>query len=248
MNDSPAHIRIRGLRKSFESQVVLSGVDLDIPRGENLVLLGVSGSGKTVLMKCILGLVSPDAGSIEIDGRDVLSLSRSERANLMRKIGVVFQNGALFDSLPVWQNVAFALLNADRIPHRKAYEIAVEMLARVGLGADAAELRPAELSGGMQKRVALARALVGGPEMLFLDSPTAGLDPILTTIIDSLISASLARLRATGFTITHDLESARRIAQRAALLSEGRIVWEGPIETLDRTGNPEVERFVAASR
>jgi phospholipid/cholesterol/gamma-HCH transport system ATP-binding protein len=241
-------IRIRGLKKSFGNQIVLSHVDLDLPRANNVVLLGVSGSGKTVLMKCLLDLIAPDAGSIEVDGREAVGISARERSVLMRKIGVVFQNGALFDSLPVWQNVAFVLLNADHIAARKAREIAIEMLARVGLGSDVADLRPAELSGGMQKRVALARALAGDPEVLLLDSPTAGLDPILTAIIDSLVSRSLERLHATALMITHDIESARRMAHRAALLSGGRIAWEGPIETMDASGNPEVARFINASR
>jgi phospholipid/cholesterol/gamma-HCH transport system ATP-binding protein len=244
----PPFIRIRGLKKSFGRQTVLCGVDLNLPRGNNVVLLGVSGSGKTVLMKCVLGLVAPDAGSIEVDGRETVGLSPRERAVLMRKIGVVFQNGALFDSLPIWQNVAFVPLNTKRFPAEKAREIAVRMLARVGLGGDVADLRPAEVSGGMQKRVALARALAGDPEALMLDSPTAGLDPILTAIIDSLIVASLERLRATALTITHDIESARRTAQRAALLSEGSIAWEGPIAAIDTSGNPEVASFIAASR
>ncbi len=185
-------VRIRGLRKSFGPQTVLSSVDLDMRRGNNLVLLGASGSGKTVLMKCMLGLLSPDAGSIEISGHDAIDTSRVERSSLMRKIGVVFQNGALFDSLPVWQNVAFMLLTVDRLEIGKAREVAIEMLARVGLANDVADLRPAELSGGMQKRVALARAFACNPELLLLDAPTAGLDPILTTIIGSLIVASLA--------------------------------------------------------
>lgn len=248
MSALPPKIRIRGLTKSFGSQTVLAGVDLDVPCAENLVLLGISGSGKTVLMKCVLGLMPPDAGSIQIDGREIVGMSPTDLSVLMRKIGVLFQNGALFDSLPVWQNVVFLLLNADRVPARKAREIAVRILATVGLGVDVADLWPSELSGGMQKRVALARALVGEPEMLFLDNPTAGLDPILTAIIDSFIAASLKRLRATALTITHDLESARRIAQRAALLSKGRIAWEGPIEALGASGNPQVERFVRANR
>jgi phospholipid/cholesterol/gamma-HCH transport system ATP-binding protein len=241
-------IRIRGLKKSFDRQTVLSCVDLDLPHGNNVVLLGVSGSGKTVLMKCLLGLITPDVGSIEIDGQETVGISQRDRSVLMKKVGVLFQNGALFDSLAVWQNVAFVSLNARQTAPRKAREIAVDMLARVGLGSDAADLRPAELSGGMQKRVALARAFAGDPEVLLLDSPTAGLDPILTAIIDSLIVASLGRLGATALTITQDIESARRTAQRAALLSEGRIAWDGPITAIDTSGNPEVARFIAASR
>jgi phospholipid/cholesterol/gamma-HCH transport system ATP-binding protein len=245
----PSAIRIRGLRKSFGEQTVLAGVDLDIGRGDNLVLFGISGSGKTVLAKCILGLMRPDAGSILIDGRETAGLPADEREALMRRIGVLFQNGALFDSLPVWQNVAFGLLNRrDPTPAADARRAAARTLASVGLGDDVADLSPAELSGGMQKRVALARAIVGEPDFLVLDDPTAGLDPILTAIIDRVIVAALDRLHATALTITHDIPSARRLATRAALLSGGRIAWEGPIEAIDRSGNDDVERFVRASR
>jgi phospholipid/cholesterol/gamma-HCH transport system ATP-binding protein len=240
-------IQIRGLTKSFGSQVVLAGVDLDLLPGQNLALLGVSGSGKTVLVKCIVGLIPPDRGSIRIDGRETVGLSTAERFKLMRKTGVLFQNGALFDSMPIWENVAFGLLNVRHVPGPAARVVATEALAKVGLGVDVADLLPADLSGGMQKRVALARALVSGPEMLFLDNPTAGLDPILTAIIDSFITASLKQLHAIALTITHDLQSVQRIAQRAAFLSEGRIVWEGPTEALWSSDNEQVLQFLRAS-
>jgi phospholipid/cholesterol/gamma-HCH transport system ATP-binding protein len=244
----PLKVRIRGLKKSFGDQVVLADIDLDISHSDNVVLLGISGSGKTVLMKCVLGLMQPDAGSVQIDGQETVGLPRAQWEKSMRKIGVLFQNGALFDSLPIWQNVVFALLNRSGLRSSEARAVAIKALAALGLGVDVADLYPAELSGGMQRRVALTRAIVGGPEMLFLDSPTAGLDPILTAIIDRLIVASLTQLHATALSITHDLKSARRIANRAAYLEDGRIVWAGPIEALDRSGNPQVDRFVRGSR
>lgn len=237
-------IRIRGLWKNFGAQPVLGGIDLDIPAGVNLILLGVSGSGKTVLAKCLLGLIEPDSGSIEIDGHDTIGLGAAARDRLSRRFGVLFQNGALFDSLPIWQNVSFGLINSGRATRDTARKMAIDTLAQVGLDADAADLLPHELSGGMQKRVALARAIVGGPEFLVLDSPTDGLDPIVTAYIDRLLVDTFARLKATGLTITHDVPSARRIGNRAAFLHDGRIRWEGPIADLDRSGDPELDRFI----
>ncbi len=237
-------IRIRGLKKSFDGQAVLAGVDLDLPAGENLVLLGASGSGKSVLVKCVLGLMAPDAGSITIDGEETVTLGSRERGRLMRKMGVMFQNSALFDSLPVWQNISFGLMNVQRMPPARAKAVAIEKLAAVGLTPDVADLLPSELSGGMQRRVALARAIVGNPSVLFLDDPTAGLDPIITTIIDEFILRTLKPANATALTITYDVRTARRIADRVAMLADGRIIWEGPTAALDRSGNPLVERFV----
>lgn len=240
-------LRIRGLKKAFDQTTVLDGVDLDIQAGDNLVLLGASGSGKSVLVKCILGLLSPDAGSILVDGREVRNLSSEERDRLMRKTGVLFQNGALFDSLPVWQNVSFGLIHGNGLSAAPAKAVAIEKLAAVGLGADVADLYPVALSGGMQKRVALARAIAADPEILFLDDPTAGLDPILTTIIDQFMLRSLEALGATALTITQDVDSARRIADRMAVLHGGRIVWEGPADEVDHTGNPHVDAIVRPS-
>jgi phospholipid/cholesterol/gamma-HCH transport system ATP-binding protein len=241
-------IRVRGLKKSFAGKVVLAGVDLDIPQHENVVLLGVSGSGKTTLMKCLLGLVPPDAGRIEIDGRDLDDMLPHERSAFRRKTGVMFQKGALFDSLPIWQNIGFALLNVDHRPESAVREVAMAMLAKVALGPDIADLRPGELSGGMQKRVALARALVSEPEVLFLDCPTDGLDPILTTLIDLLLCDVGRQLRAATLSITQDLASARRIAQRVALLSEGRIVWEGGIGALDNSGHLMIQQLARSGQ
>ena len=237
-------VRIRNLRKSFGGQVVLAGVDLDLAAGENLVLLGASGSGKTVLVKCVLGLLTPDGGSITIDGKETATLSSSERGKLMRTMGVMFQNSALFDSLAVWENVAFALVHVRGVPPERAKAIAVEKLAAVGLTSDVADLLPSELSGGMQRRVALARAIAANPEVVFLDDPTAGLDPIITTIIDDFILRTLKPANATALTITYDVETARRIADRIAMLADGRIIWHGPADALERSGNPQVERFV----
>ena len=236
-------IRIRGLQKRFGSRQVLAGIDLDIEAGTNLVLFGPSASGKTVLAKCILGLVRPDSGSIQIDGVETVRMSASEREAIMQKVGVLFQNGALFDSLKVWNNIAFGLLSRREMDEPAARKLAIKTLADVGLTPDTADLLPSELSGGMQKRVALARAIVGTPEILILDSPTDGLDPIVTTHIDALINRALKQLNAAALTITQDIDSAQRIGDRAAFLFDGRIRWEGPMADVDRAGDPEIARF-----
>jgi phospholipid/cholesterol/gamma-HCH transport system ATP-binding protein len=240
-------LRIRGLCRAFDGVPVLAGVDLDIAANENLVLLGRSGAGKTVLLKCIIGLVQPDAGSVEISGRETVGLGAEEREALFSHMGVLFQNGALFDSQTVWENVAFTLLNNRGMPHAAARHEALRVLAEVGLDADTAELLPAELSGGMQRRVALARAIAGRPDLLFLDNPTAGLDPIVTVHIDHLIRQVIGSLNAAALTITQDIASALRIGDRIALLAGGRIAWTGPVDEAARSGNADLAAFFKTS-
>ncbi|HEY9567210.1 MAG TPA: ATP-binding cassette domain-containing protein [Thalassobaculum sp.] len=240
----PPKIRIRNLRKSFGSKVVLDGIDLDIGVAESVVVIGGSGTGKSVLLKCIIGLLQPDAGTIEIDGRDVVGLPRGQRDEYMRKFGMLFQGGALFDSLPVWENVAFGLIQAQRMDRHKAHEIALAKLAQVGLGEDVARLSPSELSGGMQKRVSLARAIATGPEIIFFDEPTTGLDPIMADVINDLIVDCVRELGASALSITHDMASARKIADRVAMLYQGRIIWAGPVADIDRSGNDYVDQFI----
>jgi len=237
-------IRIRDLRKSFGPKVVLNGIDLDIGEAESVVVIGGSGTGKSVLLKCILGLLEPDSGTIEIDGRNVVGLPRAERESYMRKFGMLFQGGALFDSLPVWENVAFGLIQARRMDRQEAQAIALKKLAQVGLGEDVAKLSPAELSGGMQKRVSLARAIAAEPEIIFFDEPTTGLDPIMADVINDLIIKCVRELGASALSITHDMASARKIADRIAMLYEGRIIWAGPVTDIDRSGNPYVDQFI----
>jgi len=241
-------VTLEGVCKSFAGKTVLEGVDIAVPASSSLVVLGGSGSGKSVMLKCILGLITPDAGRILIDGRDVAALSRRERAALMDRIGMLFQNGALFDSLPVWENVCFKLLAQKRITRRAARDKAAEVLAQVGLAASVGDLSPAELSGGMQKRVALARAVAAAPDLLFFDEPTTGLDPIMGAVIDGLIVDCVQRLGATAISITHDMASARRIGQRAAMIYQGRIVWDGPAASLGQTGNAMVDQFARGER
>ncbi len=246
MTDNAAQpkIRIRGLRKSFGSKHILRGIDLDVGVGESVVVIGGSGTGKSVLLKCILGILDPDEGTIEIDGKDVTSLSRHEREKVMHKFGMLFQGAALFDSLPVWENVAFGLLQVDRMGRDEAKRMAVETLAQVGLGADVADLSPAELSGGMQKRVGLARAIARRPEILFFDEPTTGLDPIMADVINDLIAHSVRELGASAISITHDMASARKIADRVTMLYKGELIWNGDVAKIDESGNPYVEQFI----
>ena len=241
-------IRLRGLCKAFGPKVVLDGVDLDIRAGHSMVILGGSGSGKSVTLKCILGLIAPDSGTIEIDGRDLSRLLRREREEVNDRIGMLFQNGALFDSLPVWENVCFKLLAQRRITRRAARDKAAEVLAQVGLAASVGDLSPSELSGGMQKRVGLARAIAAEPDIIFFDEPTTGLDPIMGAVIDGLILDCVKRLGATAVSITHDMASARRIGDDAAMIHKGRIVWRGAAATLGATGNPMVDQFARGER
>ncbi|MGE0278484.1 MAG: ABC transporter ATP-binding protein [Alphaproteobacteria bacterium] len=246
--DGTPKIKIRGLKKSFGGRRVLAGVDLDVPAGRSVVLLGPSAAGKTVLLKCICGLIVPDEGSIEIDGVETVGLGSAARDALMRKVGVVFQSNALFDSLPTWRNVAFGLLSRGAVDRKDAKRIAVEKLAAVGLSADAADLLPVALSGGMQKRVALARAIATDPEILLLDDPTAGLDPIVARMIDLLIADSLRGTKVTALIITQNLDTARRVADFVAVLSEGRIVWQGAPDAPFPAEDAVIRRYVGGLR
>ncbi len=237
-------IKIENLHKRFGDKIVLDGVNLEIAKGESLVIIGGSGTGKSVLIKSILGVIDPDSGSIEIDGEEATKFSRSARENFMAKIGMLFQGGALFDSLPIWENVMFRLLNREKISRKEAKKLAVESLADVGLSADVLELSPSELSGGMQKRVALARAIAAKPEIIFFDEPTTGLDPIMSDVINDLIVKSSKKLGATTITITHDMASARKIADKIAMIHKGKIVWFGDAKDVNKSGNEYVEQFI----
>jgi phospholipid/cholesterol/gamma-HCH transport system ATP-binding protein len=237
-------IKVRGLCKSFGRKVVLKDLDLDVPKGESLVVIGGSGTGKSVLIKCIIGLIKPDKGSIEIDGQEVTRMSAGEREEIMHKFGMLFQGGALFDSLPVWENVAFGLIAGRGFNRAEAKEIALRKLGAVGLGPEVAQLFPSELSGGMQKRVSLARSIATEPEIIFFDEPTTGLDPIMSQVINELIKKCVDDLGATALSITHDMHSLRVIGDNAAMIYEGRIIWHGPAQDVDHSGNAHVDQFV----
>jgi len=235
-------IELRGVQKTFGSNHVLRGIDLMLPRGQSMVVIGGSGTGKSVLLKCILGLVRPDAGTITLDGQDV---AKAERDAFLARFGMLFQGGALFDSLRVWENVAFRLMRGKgALPKDAARTIALEKLRRVGLTPAVADQFPAELSGGMQKRVGLARAIAAEPEIIFFDEPTTGLDPIMSGVINALIREIVVEMGATAMTITHDMSSVRAIADRVAMLHEGVIQWTGPVAQMDTAADPYLQQFI----
>lgn len=243
MGASPK-LELQGVYKSFGNNHVLQGIDISIERGKSLVVIGGSGTGKSVMIKSVLGIVTPDKGSIRVDGQETTGLKGRERDALMRKFGMLFQGGALFDSLSVWENVAFGLIQGRAMPRGQARETAIEKLRSVGLSPRVADLFPAELSGGMQKRVGLARAVASSPEIIFFDEPTTGLDPIMADVINDLIVEASKELGATTLSITHDMASARKIADHVAMIHKGRIIWHGPVGDIDHSGNPYVEQFI----
>ena len=237
-------IKIQNLHKSFGQKVVLDGINLDVKEGESLVIIGASGTGKSVLLKTILGILEPNAGSVWIDNQPMVGISWKNRESILTKFGMLFQNSALFDSLTVWENVAFGLIEAQGIDRSKAKRIAVEKLKNVGLGKEIWDLNPAELSGGMKKRVGLARAIATEPEILFFDEPTTGLDPIMGDVINDLIVARVKELGATAISITHDMASARKIGDRIAMINGGRIIWSGPVSSIDTSENKYLDQFI----
>jgi phospholipid/cholesterol/gamma-HCH transport system ATP-binding protein len=237
-------ILVQDLHKSFSSKPVLTGINLSVDTAKSLVILGGSGSGKSVLIKIISTLIAPTSGSIKIDDQEITNLKSKDLANLMAKIGFLFQGGALFDSLSIWENVAFRLIHHQKIDKISAKKIAINKLNAVGLSQKTADLLPSELSGGMQKRVSLARAIASNPEIIFFDEPTTGLDPIMADVINNLIIANSKELGATTITITHDMHSARKIADKIAMLYEGKIIWCDDIKNLDKSNNPIVDQFI----
>jgi phospholipid/cholesterol/gamma-HCH transport system ATP-binding protein len=237
-------IKLTEVVKQFGEKRVLDGVNLFVEPGESVAIIGGSGTGKSVTLKCILGLLTPESGSITVDGEEVVGASSRTVARIRGKFGMLFQGGALFDSMPIWRNVTFGLTQGRMRDAANMRRIAEENLERVGLGRDILNLRPNELSGGMQKRVSLARAIAPRPEIVFFDEPTTGLDPIRADVINDLITSLVEDLGITALTITHDMTSARKIAHRVAMLYNGRIIWHGPRDRLYDSGNPYVDQFV----
>lgn len=238
-------IKLKNVHKAFGKHKVLDGMNLEINHGESVVIIGGSGTGKSVTLKCILGLLTPDSGKIFIDGQEVTRLKTKQREQTNRQIGMLFQGAALFDSLTVWENVVFGI--KEKKTKEELRQIAEKNLASVGLGKEVCDVYPADLSGGMKKRVGLARAIATKPDIIFFDEPTTGLDPIMSDVINDLIVTCTKKLGSTTLTITHDMASARKIATRIAMLYEGKIIWHGTVADLDKTTNPHVRQFVSGS-
>ncbi|MEM6812116.1 MAG: ATP-binding cassette domain-containing protein [Pseudomonadota bacterium] len=237
-------IVLENVHKSFGNKHVLQGVDLSVNEGESMVIIGGSGTGKSVTLKCILGMITPDQGSINVDGKDITKMNYKQRHDLMGQFGMLFQGGALFDSLKVWENIAFGLIHGKKMAREEARQIALNKLLQVGLSVQTGDLYPAEISGGMQKRVSLARAIATEPDIIFFDEPTTGLDPIMADVINNLIVECVKDLGATAVTITHDMASARKIADQIAMIHEGKIIWNGPVKDLYDSKNGHVEQFI----
>lgn len=244
MTPGSVKIAIRGLEKSFGTKSVLRGLDLDVRESESLVVIGTSGSGKSVLIKNVVGILAPDAGSILYDGTETVGLGGAGRDRINRGVGMLFQGAALFDSLTLWQNVAFGPLATRSVRRSEARDAAIALLREVGVGPELADRRPADVSAGTQKRVGLARAVATRPETLFFDEPTTGIDPIMGAVIDRLIVRCVRELGATALTITHDMDSARRIGDRIAMIHDGRVIWTGGVDEIGRSGNATVDGFV----
>ena len=243
-NKTVPKIEMQGVVKSFGNKRVLKGIDLSVNPEESLALIGTSGCGKSITLKCLLGLITADDGSIKIDGTKILGTDRRTLEAMRRRFGMTFQFGALFDSLPIWENVTFRLRHQQKMKRTDARDLAVDTITQLGLSPQVIDQYPAELSGGMQKRVALARAIADKPEILLFDEPTSGLDPITGGVIDRLIIDAVKRLGATAMTISHDMASVRRIADKVAMIHNGVIIWCGPVAEMDETGVPEVDQFV----
>ncbi|MEK9678839.1 MAG: ATP-binding cassette domain-containing protein [Rhodospirillaceae bacterium] len=239
-----AKISMQGVSKRFGEKVILDNFNLDIEVGESVVVIGGSGVGKSVMLKCILGLLTPEEGSIKISGEEIVGISTSERDRINDKMGMLFQYAALFDSQRIWENVTFGLMSTGAVSRRDARDVAITKMALVGLGPEIADRYPAELSSGMRKRVGLARAIASQPEIIFFDEPTTGLDPIMGDIINDLIVHCVQETGATTLTITHDMQSARKIADRIAMIFQGRIIWIGPTDEIETSGNEYVSQFI----
>ena len=244
MIEAPPKIRLKNLHKRFGDKVVLNGLNLDVQKGESVVIIGGSGSGKSVSLKCLLGLLTPDGGDIQIDGKSIIGISEDDRDEINKKFGMLFQHAALFDSMTVLNNITFGLTRGKGVSAEEAETIAYRRLEQVGLDESFAHRIPAELSGGQRKRVGLARAVALEPEIILFDEPTTGLDPVMGDIINELIVECTRDLGATTLTITHDMASSRIIADRIAMLYQGKIVWVGPRDKVDISGDPRVDQFI----
>ena len=244
MFSAASKISIKNIHKAFGDKIVLNGLDLEVNDGESMVIIGASGTGKSVLLKNIIGLLQPEKGSIKINGEETVGLNWKGKQRHLKKIGMLFQNAGLLDSLTVLENVAFSLLQDNKFNIKDAHDKAIEKLAEVGLAPDIGRLMPTELSGGMRKRVGLARAISTEPEIIFFDEPTTGLDPIMGDVINDLIIEQVQQLGATALSITHDISSAKKIGDKIAMIYQGKIIWIGLVSEIENSGNEFVNQFI----
>ena len=239
-------IEIRNLTKKFNEKIILKNINFDLHEGESLAIIGASGSGKSVLLKNIIGLLKPEAGSIKINNVETVNLSRSKRENLLLELGITFQHGALFDSLTIWENVIFKIQRINKLSKIDGQKLALDIIKNLGLGSDILNLYPSEISGGMQKRIAIARAISSDPSILLFDEPTSGLDPVTGSVIDELIVKSVKRLGASAITITHDMASVSRIADKVILIDDQTISWAGKPNEMLKSNNAKIQQFIKA--
>ncbi len=239
-------LKVEKLTKTFNEDTVLKDINFDLYKGESLAIIGTSGSGKSVLLKNIIGLLKPDEGSIKINNIETINLSRSKRENLLLDIGVTFQHGALFDSLTIWENVIFRIQRIKKLSEKNGKRHALNIIKDLGLGSEILDLYPSEISGGMQKRIAIARAICSKPKILLFDEPTSGLDPVTGSVIDDLILNSVRSLGASAITITHDMASVSKIADKVILIDQQTIAWSGTPHEMEKSTNKKIQQFIKA--
>jgi len=240
-------IEVKNLRKSFNGNIVLKDINFKLFEGESLAIIGASGSGKSVLLKNIIGLLTPDNGSIEINKTNIVNLPRVQKENLLQELGITFQHGALFDSLKNWENIVFKVKNREKLSNKNAEILALSIIKNLGLEPKILNLYPSEISGGMQKRIAIARAICGNPKILLFDEPTSGLDPVTGSLIDKLIITAVKTVGGGAITITHDMSSVCRIADKVILIDNQTIGWSGTPKQMLKSKNSKIQEFIKST-
>ena len=240
-------IEVKNLRKSFNGNIVLKDINFKLFEGESLAIIGASGSGKSVLLKNIIGLLKPDNGSIEINKTNIVNLPRVQKENLLQELGITFQHGALFDSLKNWENIVFKVKNREKLSNKNAEILALSIIKNLGLEPKILNLYPSEISGGMQKRIAIARAICGNPKILLFDEPTSGLDPVTGSLIDKLIITAVKTVGGSAITITHDMSSVCRIADKVILIDNQTIGWSGTPKQMLKSKNSKIQEFIKST-
>ncbi len=243
-NNKKVIIKVNDLSKSFNNNIVLKNINFQLLEGESLAIIGASGSGKSVLLKNIIGILEPDKGSIVINDTEMVNLPRNLKEKLLLDLGITFQHGALFDSLKNWENIIFKIANKEKINNKQGKQLAFSIIKQLGLQPKILDLYPSEISGGMQKRVAIARAICGNPKILLFDEPTSGLDPVTGSLIDQLIKTAVKTIGGSAITITHDMASVCRIADKVILIDKQTISWTGTPKEMFNSANKKIQEFV----